>query len=215
MRAVYNPNALPASGDLLRTAGWGFVNRTRQLAQAGAIAAVYAALTLIVLQLQSSLSFGPLQLRLSEALTVVAVLTPAAVVGLTIGSVIANSFMLGVVGTLGLLDVVFGSVATMLGALWTWRFRDRTGLALFGPVLFNALIVPAYLPFMLKGLGFYRIPLLGIDLQSSWLAMYLFGVVAVGLGEAVVVYGLGWPLLAALRRTGISKVLDAGRPMDT
>jgi uncharacterized membrane protein len=189
------------------------VNRTRQLAQAGAIAAVYAALTLIVLQYP--ISYGPVQLRLSEAVTVVAVFTPAAAVGLTIGSLIANSFMLGVVGTLGLLDVVFGSLATLLGALWTWRFRRRTGLALFGPVLFNALIVPAYLPFMLKGLGFYRIPLFGIDLESSWLAMYLFGVVAVGLGEAIVVYGLGWPLLAALRRTGISEVLGVARPIDT
>jgi uncharacterized membrane protein len=185
------------------------LNRTRRMAQAGAIAAVYAALTVLVLQ--NPLGFGPVQLRLSEAVVVVAVLTPAAIVGLTLGSVIANSFMLNVVGTLGLLDVVFGSIATMLGAMWSWRFRRRSGFALLGPVVANALIVPAYLPVMLKGLGLYRLPLLGIDLEGNWLGMYLFGVVAIGLTEALVVYGLGWPLLAALRRTGISKVLSDPR----
>jgi uncharacterized membrane protein len=185
------------------------VNRARRVAQAGAIAAVYAALTLLVLQYP--ISYGPVQLRLSEALVVVAVLTPAAPVGLALGSAIANAFMLNIVGTLGLLDVVFGSIATLLGAVWSWRLRARTRLALLGPVVTNALIVPAYLPIMLKGLGFYRIPLLGIDLEGRWLEMYLFGVVAVGVGEAVVVYGLGLPLLAALKRTGISRVLgDAG-----
>ena len=95
--------------------------------------------------------------------------------------------------------------------MWTWRHRQRPAVALAGPVVANALIVPAYLPFMLAGLGLYRIPLLGLDLEGSWLAMYLLGVVSVGLGQAVVVYGLGLPLLGVLRRLGVDRILSSER----
>jgi uncharacterized membrane protein len=167
------------------------------------IAALYAAVTIIVLQLPGTLGWGLIQLRLSEALTVVAALTPAAVPGLWLGGVVANLFMLPQVGPVAFLDVLFGSTATLLGAVWTWRFRDRRPLALAGPVLFNSLIVPAYLPFILVGLGLYDIDVLGVDLEDSWLAMYLFGVVSVAVGQSIVVYGLGWPLLAALDRSRV------------
>jgi hypothetical protein len=80
-------------------------------------------------------------------------------------------------------------------------------VALAGPVLANALIVPAYLPAMLAGLGLYEIPLVGVDLEGSWLSMYLFGVVAVGVGQSIAVYGLGWPLSVALERTGAANLL--------
>lgn len=182
--------------------------RTRRIAQAGVIAAVYAVLTLIVIQ--TPLGFGPVQLRLSEAVTVVACLTPAAIPGLWIGVVLANAFMLSQFGVLGLFDVVFGGLATLLGALWTWRHRDHRLVALAGPVVANALIVPAYLPLMLAGatgIDFYRISALGVDASHSWWTMYLFGVIAVGIGEALVVYGLGLPLLAVLKLAGIERML--------
>lgn len=176
------------------------MTRTRFIAQSGVIAAVHAALTVLTMQFIQYLSWGPLQLRVSEAFTVVAVFTPAGIPGLALGTALANLMNVGVMGPMALLDVVFGGLATLLGAAWTWRFRSRTGLALLGPVIANALIVPAYLPLLVEGLGLYRVPLLGIDLEGKWLPMYLFGVVGVGLGQAVVVYGLGLPLLAALRR---------------
>ena len=179
------------------------MKRSRSIAQAGVIAAVHAALTLIVLQLPAGLGWGPVQLRVSEALVVLAAVTPAGIPGLTVGTLLANGFMIAQVGPIGLLDVVFGSLATFLGAAWTWRFRKRTGLALAGPVITNALIVPAYLPIILKGLGFYELPFMGVDLEGAWISMYLFGVVAVGMGEAIVVYALGLPLLVMLRRLGI------------
>jgi uncharacterized membrane protein len=187
------------------------VKRSRFTAQAGVIAATYAAFTLTVLQLPGGLGWGPVQFRVSEALTVLAVLTPAAIPGLALGTAVANAALLAQVGSLALLDVVFGSLGTLLGAWWTWRFRRRTALALAGPVVANALIVPAYLPILLSGLGFYRVPVLGVDLEGSWLGMYAFGVVAVGIGQAVVVYGLGWPLLAATRRLGIARMLGEDR----
>lgn len=174
--------------------------QARKVALAGVIAAVYAALTFLVIQFGSVFSFGLVQFRLSEALTVVACLTPAAIPGLLIGSALANLSSVATFGAIGVLDVVFGSLGSLLGALWTWHFRKRTALALLGPVIFNALIVPAYLPFMLGAGGFTTVPLLGITLSSSWLLLYLVGVVGVAVGQAAVVYALGWPLLTVLRR---------------
>lgn len=180
--------------------------KTSYVAQAGMIAAVYAAATLITMFLLQGLAWGPIQFRISEAVCVFAVLTPAAVPGLTIGCVIANLVSLAINGTgaLGLLDVVFGSLATCVGALWCWKFRSRPKVALLGPVLANALIVPAYLPILLQGLGFYTIPFTDISLDGAYIPMYLFGVVATGIGEALVVYALGLPLLKALKRFGIA-----------
>ncbi len=174
------------------------------------IAAVYAGVTLLALQTMSTLAWGPIQFRVSEALTVLAVFTPAAIPGLTLGSVIANLFSLSTLGPLALLDVVFGSLGTALGAAWMWRFRRSTPLALLGPVVSNALIVPAYLPWLIGGLGLYVVPILGINLEGNWPGMYLFGVIAVGIGQATVVYGIGLPLLAALRRLGIWTPAEGG-----
>ena len=173
------------------------------------IAAVYAAASLITIQ--TPLGWGPVQLRVSEALTVVALFTPAAVPGLTLGTVVANSFMVAQFGPLALIDVVFGGLGTLLGALWLWRLRKRRALALAGPVVANALIVPAYLPLMLTAAGFdfYEIPVLGIDVGGTWIWMYAFGVVAVAIGQAIVVYGLGWPLARLIERAAPRVGLDA------
>lgn len=181
--------------------------RATYVAEAGLIAAVYAACTLVALLLLQGLAWGPVQFRISEALVVLAVLTPAAVPGLTIGCVIANlaAMVINGTGALGLLDVVFGSAATLIGALWCRKFADRPKLAMLGPVLANAIIVPAYLPILLQGLGFYTIPFTTISLDGAYLPMYLFGLVSTGIGEAAVVYILGTPLLAALRH---AKVFD-------
>ena len=172
--------------------------KTTYVAQAGMIAAVYAAATLITLLALQGLAWGPVQFRISEAVCVLAVLTPAAVPGLTVGSINGT-------GALGMLDVVFGSLATFLGALWCWKMRERPKLALLGPVIANALIVPAYLPLLLQGLGYYTIPFTSIALDGLYLPMYLFGVVATGLGEALVIYVLGLPLLSALKRFDVVK----------
>lgn len=181
--------------------------RGKFVAQAGTIAALYAAATLVTIMLLQGLAWGPVQFRISEALCVVAVLTPAAVPGLTVGCVLANLIALVINGTgaLGMLDVAFGSLATLAGALWCRKLRERPKLALLGPVLANALIVPAYLPLLLQGLGYYTIPFTSISIDGAYLPMYLFGAVATGLGEALVVYALGLPLLSALRKANIGK----------
>ena len=172
-------------------------------ARVGVIAAVYAACTLIALLFLGSLAWGPIQFRVSEALCVLALFTPAAIPGLTLGCVIANVMNIVISGTgmLGMLDVVFGSLATFAGALFTWKMRRHPLVALAGPVLANALIVPAYLPLLLQGVGFYTIPFTTISLDNSWLFMYLFGLVTTGVGEAVIMYVLGYPLARSLAKT--------------
>ena len=186
------------------------MSRTRALAQAGVIAAVYAAVTLVVLQLPGQLGWGLVQFRVSEAVTVLALFTPAAIPGLAIGAAVANLFNVGQAGPVALLDVVFGSLGTLLGAIWTWRARRRTWLALLGPVVTNALIVPAYLPAMLAAIGVTEVPFLGIGPGTAWPVVYAAGVLTVGAGQAEVVYGLGWPLAIALRAAGLGRVLDTG-----
>lgn len=183
--------------------------RSRSVARIGMIAAVYAAATLVALLFLQSLAWGPVQFRISEAVTVLAALTSDAIPGLAVGCAIANLIALAVNGTgaLGLLDVVFGSAATLIGALWCWKLRSRPALALLGPVVANALIVPAYLPLMLQGMGYYTIPFTSIALDGAYLPMYLFGVVATGVGEALVMYVLGLPLLKALSKSGVAKSL--------
>ena len=183
--------------------------RARRIARVGVISAVYAALTLVALLFLGSLAWGPVQFRVSEALCALALLTADAVPGLALGCAIANlaNIVLSGTGMLGMLDVVFGTLATALGALFTWRFRRRPALALLGPVIANALIVPAYLPLMLQGIGFYTIPFTNIAIDGAYPAMYAFGLLATGIGEAVVMYVLGLPLFRALSKTSLVRTL--------
>lgn len=176
-----------------------------RVARTGVIAALYAAATLVALLFLQGLAWGPIQCRISEAVCVVAILSSSAVPGLTLGCALANLCNVAIAGTgaLGLLDVIFGTLATFAGALWCRKFRSRPALALFGFVLANALIVPLYLPVLLQGLGYYTIPFTGISLDGMYLPMYLFGVLAVGIGEALVMYVLGLPLLRAIRKFGV------------
>ena len=182
-------------------------NDSMFLARVGVIAAAYAAATLVSLLFLGSLAWGPIQFRVSEALCVLALFTPAAVPGLTLGCIIANVANIAISGTgmLGMLDVVFGSLATFVGASITWKLRRRPAIALMGPVLANALIVPAYLPLLLQGIGFYTIPFTSISLDGTYPLMYLFGLVTTGLGEAVIMYLLGYPLARSLAKTPLIK----------
>ena len=111
------------------------------------IAAVYVVLTVIF----APISFGPMQVRIAEMLMILPMFTPAAVPGLFIGCIIAN--MLG--GAIAL-DVIFGSLATLIGAWGGYMLRRSRWLVPIPPIVSNALIVP----FVLKyGYGFTEIPL--------------------------------------------------------
>jgi uncharacterized membrane protein len=149
-------------------------NRTRHLVQASLVAAAYAALTLLL----QPLSFGIVQFRVSEALTVLPVLMPAAIPGLFIGCLLAN-----ILGSGGWQDIVFGSLTTLVAAVLTWHLRKVFWLAPVPPVVLNSLVVGSYLWLMLG-----RTMPLAVSCLS------------VGLGEAGACFLLGLPLLWFLRR---------------
>ncbi|MBE5790162.1 MAG: QueT transporter family protein [Clostridiales bacterium] len=110
----------------------------RQLATGGTIAALYVVLTYLANMV--GLASGAVQVRLSEALTILPCLTVAAVPGLTVGCVLAN-----LLTGCALWDVVFGSLATLLGAIGTRLMRKTPNLAWIPPVVSNTIIVPLVL----------------------------------------------------------------------
>lgn len=104
------------------------------LAQGAMIAAVYVVLTLVF----APISYGEVQVRISEALTVLPFFTPAAVPGLFVGCLIAN-----ILGGAILPDIIFGSIATLLGAVGTYLLRNKSRfLAPIPPIAANTIIVP-------------------------------------------------------------------------
>lgn len=111
------------------------------LTQAAMIAALYVVLTLIANAL--GLANYAIQVRFSEALTILPFFTPAAIPGLFIGCLLSNLLT----GCLPL-DVLFGSLATLFGAIGTYLLRKHKWLAPIPPIVFNILIVPPVLAFV-------------------------------------------------------------------
>ena len=155
-------------------------NSTRRIAVAGIIAALYALLAYF--SSVFGVAFGPIQCRFSEALCVLPFLTPAAVPGLFLGCLVAN-----LLSPYGALDIVFGSLATLLAALWTSRMK-RAALAPLPPVLCNAVIVGAV------------ITVQQVPMELFW-GTFAYNAVTVGLGEALSCYVLGGLLLRTLSRS--------------
>lgn len=144
---------------------------TRFLTQAALIAAMYAVLTIAL----APISFLQAQFRIAEALTVLPMFTPAAIPGLFIGCIAAN-----LMSPVGLADIIFGSLATLIAAFLSYKMPRRF-LVPLPPVLVNGVVVGLLLHFVLK------YPLVPTML---WVA----------LGEAVVCYGLGYPLMIVLEK---------------
>ena len=153
------------------------------IAVSAVIAAVYAALTVVL----APISYGPVQFRASEALTVLPFLMPSTVWGLFVGCILANLY------TGSVLDIVFGSLATLLAGLCTAWFGKQGNtvknrlLGCLMPVVFNAVIVGAVLTW-------------GYQIQEfeNPLLSYGFNALTVGIGEAGVLYLIGYPLIQVL-----------------
>jgi len=112
---------------------------TAFLSQAALIAAVYVVLTYVF----APFSFGEIQVRLAETLTILPLFTPAAVPGLFIGCLMGN-----ILGGAILPDIIFGSIATLIGAFGTYLLRNSLPvLAPLPPILANTVIVPLVLHF--------------------------------------------------------------------
>jgi len=150
------------------------------LAKSALIAALYALLVLAF----SPLSFGPVQFRVAEALTLLPWLFPEAIPGLFVGCLVSNLF-----GGLGIVDMVFGSLATLVAA-WLTRRMPNVFWAAVPPVLINAVVVGTYLSFLLN------VPMAATILY-------------VGLGQAGVCFLLGIPRVTLLARVLNQKKTNA------
>lgn len=145
------------------------------LAQAAMIAAIYVVLTLVF----RPFSFGEIQVRIAESLTILPLFTPAAVPGVFAGCLIAN-----IIGGGILPDIIFGSLATLIGAVFTYKLREMSPfLAPLPPILANTIVVPFVL--------FYGY---GVNLPIPFMML------TVGIGEVLSCGVLGLILYSALKR---------------
>ena len=152
---------------------------TQYITQAALIAAVYAALTLAL----APISYMNIQLRVAEAMTVLPAIFPSAIPGLFVGCILANTLGPGA----GVLDIIFGSLATLLAAWLSYKLRKHTYLVPLPPVIVNAVIIGAVLSYA------YNLPLALTMLQ-------------VGAGQLLACYGIGLPLLFLVKK--IKKIKD-------
>ena len=144
------------------------------LARGALVAALYAALTVAL----APISYGPVQFRVSEAMTLLPFYFSEAIPGLFFGCVIANFF-----GGFGIVDMIFGSLATLIAALLTRRSKNIFFAASW-PVISNMIIIGAELHYLLN------VPLIATSIY-------------VGLGEALACYLVGIPLMLILDRRNI------------
>lgn len=175
--------------------------QVRKLTYAAITASLYLALTMLL----APVSFGMIQFRLSEALAVFPVFTPAAVPGLILGCFLSNLLN---PQNLGPIDIFGGTAATGLAAYLTYRIgrifwrRKKQGTgelwivriaALLPPVLINALIVGTYLPFLLtEG-----------DIDAAVIITSVFSIFA---SQTIVIYAIGLPLMLGLERTPLASM---------
>lgn len=152
------------------------------VAKAGIIAGLYAAITVLVLPI----SYGQLQVRISEALGVLPFFTPAAIPGLFIGCLLANFFG----SPLGLLDVVLGSLSSLVAAYFTSKIRVKA-LVPLPSIVINALVVPYVL-------------------WTAWGIPYIVSLLWVAVGQTIAVYGLGYPLLLFIDKNQYFKKIIQG-----
>ena len=108
------------------------------IARAGMIAALYVVLTMLF----APISFKEVQVRISEALTILPLFTPAAIPGLFVGCLISNILGGGI-----LWDIIFGSIATLLGAIGGYMLRRNKWLVPVPAIVANTIIVPLVLRF--------------------------------------------------------------------
>ncbi len=146
------------------------------IAHAAIIAALYVVLTLIANAL--GLANYAIQIRFSEALTILPYFTPAAIPGLFVGCILSN-LLTGCVP----LDILFGSLATLLGAIFTYKLRKWKFLTPLPPIIFNMLLVPPVLAFVYNFQGTF----------------YYF-MLTVGIGEVISCGVLGIMLLLLLEK---------------
>lgn len=172
--------------------------KVRFLVLGAVTAALYTVLTYLAAAV--NLAYGPVQFRFSEALTILPALTPAAVPGLAVGCFLSN-----LMSPLGVVDWVFGTAATLLAALGTAavariQYKGLRILAPLPPVIANTVIVGLEIACLSDAGGFAW--------ANFTLAGFAASALSVGIGELVVCYALGLPLLTLLDKSGVARMLS-------
>jgi len=139
------------------------------LVRVAMIAAIYVVLNIIF----APISYGPIQVRIAEALVILPFIDSSAIIGLFLGCILANVY-----GGLGMIDIIGGSLCTLIAAYLTYKVNNPK-LAPLPPVLINAFGVSIYLHLL-------------FDLP------YWITVLYIGIGEVIACYILGYPLLILL-----------------
>lgn len=171
---------------------------TVYIVQAAVIAALYAALTILQNTLLPGTASMAVQFRVAEVLTILAVFTPAAIPGLTIGCVIANISSLSVLGPY---DLIFGSIASLLAAVMMYLLRSKR--------LFKLPVASALMPALANGI------IVGFEIEFFFVeggfhfGDFLFQGGCVALGELGVLFVLGLPLARLIEKQGFDKKLLA------
>ena len=147
--------------------------KTKFITKAGIIAALYVVLTFITNLF--GLADKAVQVRFSEALTILPVVTPAAIPGVTLGCLISNI----VIGCTPI-DIVFGTLATFIGAIGTYFLKKNKYLAVIPPILANTIIIPFVLKFIysFEGALWYFVVTVGIGeiLSCGVLGVLLYNI---------------------------------------
>ena len=168
-------------------------NRIYKMAIAAMIAAMYAAVSLAL----APISFGTVQMRIAEALTLLPVFDPVMILGVSLGCFVTNmvGFFTGA-DILGWLDIPFGTMATVIAAFLSYwmrnvRIQGLPVLSAVPPVLVNAVIIGGELTYLIAGC-----------FQWDIFAIQAF---SVGIGELISCFALGLPLVWFLEKTGVVK----------
>ena len=166
----------------------------RKIAFTAVVAALYASLTIII----APIAYGPVQFRIAEVLCILPFFFPFTTVGLFVGCLIAN-----ILSPYGILDIIAGPVATLIAALLTMSLGKMNreaiaikALACFPPVILNALIIGAVIAWSETAGG-----------AAFWPAFAVIGL-QVGIGQFVVMYAAGLPLMVYLPKSHIFSLLS-------
>lgn len=145
---------------------------TKKITRSALIAAVYFGLSMAL----APVSYGPLQFRASEALTMLPFIMIEGVWGVTLGCLFTNMF-----SAYGIYDIVFGTLATLIAAVATHLIKNKW-LAALPPILINALVLPLIWYF------------------TGSEEAYIINALLIAASQTVIVYGLGIPLVTALQK---------------
>lgn len=162
--------------------------KVKQICFIGLVASIYASTTVFL----TPISFGNIQCRVAESITLLAILCPEAIFGVTIGCAISNTICVAMgASMIGIIDIVVGTFATLLAGSITYacrniRINNIPWISVLAPIVCNGVFIGAELAIVLA--------------PHAFLTMFLICGLEVALGEAIACVFLGLPLVLRLEK---------------